>query len=69
MEDSWIDVSVALHGGMVHRPDNQRGDVANVSEISMGSHTGTRMDAPLHFFRDARGSTRCRSTRPWGARG
>ncbi|HET7478147.1 MAG TPA: cyclase family protein [Rubrobacteraceae bacterium] len=62
----WIDVSVALHGGMVHWPDNppvriermldiERGDVANVSKISMGSHTGTHMDAPLHFIRDGKG--------------
>jgi arylformamidase len=65
-DDSWIDVSVALHGGMVHWPDNppvriermldiERGDVANVSRISMGSHTGTHMDAPLHFIRDGKG--------------
>lgn len=62
----WIDVSVALHGGMVHWPDNppvqiermldiESGDVANVSKLSMGSHTGTHMDAPLHFIRDGRG--------------
>jgi arylformamidase len=62
----WIDVSVQLHGGMVHWPDNppvqlermldiERGDVANVSKISMGSHTGTHMDAPLHFIRTGKG--------------
>ena len=65
-DDSWIDVSVALHSGMVHWPDNppvriermldiERGDGANVSRISMGSHTGTHMDAPLHFIRDGKG--------------
>jgi arylformamidase len=64
--DGWIDVSVALHSGMVHWPDNppvriermfdiERGDVANVSKISMGSHTGTHMDAPLHFISDGKG--------------
>ena len=58
---SWIDVSVPLYTGMVHWPDNppveieyalsiERGDAANVSKISMGSHTGTHMDAPLHFI-------------------
>ena len=62
----WIDVSVALHSGMAHWPDNppvqielmldiERGDVANASKISMGSHTGTHMDAPLHFIRDGKG--------------
>jgi arylformamidase len=62
----WVDVSVALHSDMVHWPDNppvriermldiEHGDAANVSKISMGSHTGTHMDAPLHFVRDGRG--------------
>jgi len=27
-----------------------RGDVCNVSHLSMGAHTGTHMDAPLHFI-------------------
>jgi arylformamidase len=46
---------------MAHWPDNppfeieramdqKRGDVATVSKISLGVHTGTHMDAPLHFF-------------------
>lgn len=61
----WIDVSVTVRSGMVHWPDNppvrvermldiERGDVANVSSISMGSHTATHMDAPLHFIRDGK---------------
>jgi arylformamidase len=56
----WIDVSVSLHSGMVHWPDNppvrieralniEHGDAVNVSEISMGAHTGTHMDGPIHF--------------------
>jgi arylformamidase len=62
----WIDVSVPLRSGMVHWPDNppvqiermldmERGDVANVSKLSMGSHTATHMDAPLHFIRTGKG--------------
>lgn len=62
MADEWIDVSVPLHTGMVHWPDNppvsierdlsmERGDVCNVSKMSMGVHTGTHMDAPIHFIR------------------
>ena len=62
----WIDISVALRNGMVHWPDNppvliertldiELGDVANVSKLSMGAHTGTHMDAPLHFFQNGRG--------------
>ncbi len=64
--EDWIDVSVPLRSGMVHWPDNppvsiermldiERGDVANVSKLSMGAHTGTHMDAPLHFFRTGKG--------------
>lgn len=62
----WIDISVRLRSGMVHWPDNppvriermldmEHGDVANVSKIEMGSHTGTHMDAPLHFIREGEG--------------
>jgi len=60
---NWIDVSVPLYTGMAHWPDNppveiervmsiERGDAANVSKLSFGAHTGTHMDAPLHFLRD-----------------
>ena len=66
MENGWIDVSVSLHSGMVHWPDNppvrieralsiEHGDAANVSEISMGAHTGTHMDGPIHFVREGKG--------------
>jgi arylformamidase len=65
-ENGWIDVSVSLHSGMVHWPDNppvrieralsiEHGDDANVSEIAMGAHTGTHMDGPIHFVREGRG--------------
>lgn len=57
----WIDISVALHPGIPHWPQNTPFDIAkdhdmslgdhdNVSRISMGVHTGTHMDAPLHFL-------------------
>jgi arylformamidase len=65
----WIDVSAPLHTGMVHWPDNppvsiermldiSKGDNANVSALSMGSHTGTHMDAPVHFLNDGIGLDR-----------
>jgi arylformamidase len=68
-ERGWIDVSVPLRSGMVHWPDNppvriermldmDRGDVANVSTINFGSHTGTHMDAPVHFVRGGEGIDR-----------
>jgi arylformamidase len=59
---SWIDISVPLRHAMVHWPNNppvkierirdlDRGDSHTISQISMGSHTGTHMDAPAHFIR------------------
>ena len=32
------------------------GDTANVSRITMGLHTGTHIDGPLHFFDDGAGA-------------
>jgi len=57
----WIDISVPIYDGMVHWPDNppitvsaimhvERGDVATVSVLEMGTHTGTHIDAPIHFI-------------------
>jgi arylformamidase len=65
MSKKWIDVSVTIKPGMAHWPDNpeirvdkmldmERGDVCNVSALSLGSHTGTHMDAPLHFIRNGK---------------
>lgn len=40
----------------IHRvADMDRGSLANVSRLSMGSHAGTHMDAPLHFIRTGKG--------------
>lgn len=60
-KNEWIDISVTIKSGMVHWPGDpavrvtrtqnmDKGDNDNVSLISMGSHTGTHMDAPRHFF-------------------
>jgi arylformamidase len=60
---AWLDISVPIRPGMVHWPgdppycvervsDMRRGDVANVSLLKLGAHTGTHIDAPLHFVRD-----------------
>jgi arylformamidase len=65
-KQQWIDISVPLKSGMVHWPDNlpvkiermldmDHGGICNVSTLSMGSHTGTHMDAPVHFIRDGLG--------------
>ncbi len=57
----WIDVSVPLKTGMVNWPGDptvnlerimtiEAGDEANVTLMSMCAHTGTHMDAPLHYL-------------------
>jgi arylformamidase len=51
-----------VRNGMVHWPgdpdfhieralDQEKGDTATVSRMALGVHTGTHMDAPLHFIR------------------
>jgi arylformamidase len=63
---TWIDVSVPVRSGMVHWPDDPpielvrtmdmaRGDPSTVSRLSLGVHTGTHVDAPVHFLVDAAG--------------
>ena len=60
------DISVpVVHGGLIY-PGNpsisitpqqevSKGGSANVSLLSLGSHTGTHVDAPRHFFDDGMG--------------
>lgn len=61
VSSKWIDVSVPIYTGMVHYPDNppieidtimhvERGDICTLSRVTMGSHTGTHIDAPIHFL-------------------
>ena len=62
----FIDISLPIREGMIvyeGDPDIsvssalslERGDPANVSSLRLGSHTGTHMDAPLHFIAGAPG--------------
>lgn len=62
----WIDISVVIKSEMIHWPGDpavrirrmknmETGDKDNVSFIKMGSHTGTHMDAPLHFIKKEKG--------------
>ena len=61
-EGEWIDLSVPIRDGMVHWPDNPavgvtcderelegNAGVCRVSTLSFGAHTGTHIDAPVHF--------------------
>jgi arylformamidase len=61
MTSPWIDISVPLRNGMVRWPGDagvsiertqaiERGDSMNLSSVSMCLHSGTHMDAPLHFL-------------------
>lgn len=62
----WIDITVPLRDGMVRWPDNppvrvarvqdlERGDDCTLTALSLGVHTGTHMDAPVHFLRKGLG--------------
>jgi arylformamidase len=62
----WIDISVPLHSGMAHWPNDRQfdrietekianGDLCNLSEISASAHIGTHMDAPRHYLPDGAG--------------
>src|SRR5215468_5917273 len=64
--DRWIDLSVGIRHEMVHFPGDpgvelkqtkhlDRGDPATVSHLSLGVHTGTHVDAPVHFIGGAAG--------------
>ena len=63
----FYDISVPLRSGSVVYPGNpaisitaqqaiSQGAGANVSRIDMGSHSGTHVDAPKHFFDDGAGA-------------
>jgi arylformamidase len=65
-EKHWIDVSVPLTTGMAHWPGDAGPSFQRIAEIGynsdanvtlcrMTAHTGTHMDAPNHFLRDAKG--------------
>jgi arylformamidase len=60
---TWVDISVPVRTGMVVYPtdspvavvremDMARGERVNLSRVSMGSHAGTHVDAPLHCLPD-----------------
>jgi len=60
---TWIDVTVPIRSGMVvyegdpevrleRTASMDRGDLANVSRLEFGVHSGTHVDAPVHFLGD-----------------
>jgi arylformamidase len=59
-KSEFIDITIPFRNGMVHWPadpapriervmDVDRGDKVTMSELQMISHSGTHIDAPLHF--------------------
>jgi arylformamidase len=64
-ENTWIDISVHVRESMPQWPgdptlhierakEQSKGDVCTLTCASMSAHTGTHMDAPLHFVPNAK---------------
>jgi arylformamidase len=64
--NSWIDISLTIHPEMPYWPDNPpvsiepsqclaHGDVCNVSQLTLGTHTGTHVDDINHFIKGGMG--------------
>jgi arylformamidase len=62
----WLDISVPIRPGMVSFPGDpevatelpvsiKAGDVCNVTRLDFGVHSGTHIDAPVHFLDSAGG--------------
>jgi arylformamidase len=63
-EGEWIDVSAALDPAKTpvyegdaamafdFLMDMRRGDALTLSKLALGAHSGTHVDAPMHFIRD-----------------
>jgi arylformamidase len=63
---SWVDISTPLVNGMTGFPGDpvfrlrrvrriEAGDPYNLSSLSLGSHAGTHVDPPRHFFAEGGG--------------
>jgi len=63
---TWIDISVPIEDGMITWPGDPpfaseriksiaEGAHANVTQLDFGAHTGTHVDAPIHFIDGAAG--------------
>ena len=61
IKSDWIDISLPFHTNMWHWPtdpparaerikDRDKGDPVSLMEIQWVDHTGTHIDAPLHFI-------------------
>jgi arylformamidase len=61
----WVDITMPVRNNMVHWPGDRdivvkrvnsikAGDDYNLTNLSLSAHTGTHMDAPLHFIDNAK---------------
>lgn len=62
MDDhNWLDITVPIHDGMTHWQGDppvrverlsaiENGDSCNMTALTLTAHTGTHLDAPLHFL-------------------
>lgn len=69
-----IDISLLLTEGMITYPDNPplvikdaSGPTSSRSILTIGTHTGTHIDAPWHVFKDGKGISRIPLARYVGA--
>jgi arylformamidase len=65
-QNGWLDISVPIRPGMIvyegdppveieRATSISGGDPSNVSRLNLGAHTGTHIDAPVHFIEGAAG--------------
>lgn len=58
---AWIDISIPIRDGMIHWPGDppvevkqtawlERGDPAELRRLTLGTHSGTHVDSPVHFI-------------------
>lgn len=63
----WLDISVPLEAGMATFEGDPtvgvervmslaKGDVCNLTRLDMGAHSGTHLDAPIHFLEEGSSS-------------
>ncbi|MEJ7828147.1 MAG: cyclase family protein [Segetibacter sp.] len=66
--NEWIDITATIHPQMMTWPGQPavqlskilsmaNGDVCNLTQMSLSVHTGTHVDAPLHFLADGKDIT------------
>jgi arylformamidase len=74
----WIDITIPISNDLVHWPGDEAvnisrtaaisaGDEVNLTTLSFSAHTGTHIDAPLHYIEDGSDITQIDPDRLIGA--